>query len=152
MVQGDGIRHHRASLSQVTMHYVTVGAGDPVVLLHGWPQTWYAWRHVIPLLIDAGYSVIAPDLRGLGDTSRPAEGYDSLSVAADVHELLARHLGVECFHVAGHDWGGPAAFALAATHSDTVRTLAVIDVTVPGLGPRHLARRKALAPRLPYDP
>ncbi len=115
------------------MHYVTAGAGDAVVLLHGWPETWHEWRHVMPLLA-ARYKVIAPDLRGLGDTSRPLSGYDSRSIAGDVAALL-QCLGVERFHLVGHDWGGPTAFALAATQPEAVRTLTIIDVTVPGIGP-----------------
>lgn len=75
MTAADGLTHHFANLSTVEMHYVTAGTGDPVVLLHGWPQTWYEWRHVMPKLAQT-HRVIAPDLRGLGDTSRPLSGYD----------------------------------------------------------------------------
>jgi pimeloyl-ACP methyl ester carboxylesterase len=128
------ISHHWTRLSQVVMHYVTAGTGDAVVLLHGWPQTWREWRHVIPLLA-ARHQVIAPDLRGLGDTSRPLEGYDSRSVAQDVAELVKGVLGIERFHLVGHDWGGPTAFALACLQPDAVRTLTVVDVTIPGIGP-----------------
>jgi pimeloyl-ACP methyl ester carboxylesterase len=126
--------HARARLSDVVMHYVSAGAGDAVVLLHGWPQTWREWRHVIPLL-SPHHQVIAPDLRGLGETSRPLEGYDSRSVAADVAELVMDHLGIRRFHLVGHDWGGPTAFALACAHPEAVATLAIIDVTIPGIGP-----------------
>jgi pimeloyl-ACP methyl ester carboxylesterase len=126
--------HARAPLSEVTMHYVTAGEGDAVVLLHGWPQTWREWRHVIPLLA-ARYRVIAPDLRGLGDTSRPADGYHSGAVASDIAELMLRHLGIARFHLVGHDWGGPAAFALACLQPEAVRTLTIVDVTIPGIGP-----------------
>lgn len=115
------------------MHYVTAGAGVPVVLLHGWPSTWYEWRHVIERLAP-GWRVIAPDLRGLGDSSRPASGYDKQTVARDVRDLV-RHLGLERFHLVGHDWGGPTAFALATQIPEQVRTLSIVDVTVPGLGP-----------------
>lgn len=128
-----GLGHHFARLSQVTMHYVTAGAGTPVVLLHGWPSTWYEWRHVIGRLTP-GWRVIAPDLRGLGDTSRPPAGYDKQTVAGDVRELVG-HLGIGRFHLVGHDWGGPTAFALASQMPEAVRTLAIVDVTVPGLGP-----------------
>ncbi len=69
----DNFEHHYAVLSEVTMHYVTAGAGQPVVLLHGFPQTWFEWRLIMPALAER-YCVIAPDLRGLGDTSRPAGG------------------------------------------------------------------------------
>jgi hypothetical protein len=67
--------HHMASVNGIQMHYVIGGQGDPVVLLHGWPETWYAWRHVMPALAQ-NYTVIAPDLRGLGDSSKPPTGYD----------------------------------------------------------------------------
>ena len=132
----DFLQHRTASLRQVAMHYVSGGGtGETIVLLHGWPQTWYAWRRVIPRLAGAGYAVVAPDLRGLGDTSRPAAGYDSGTVARDVLELMQDHLRVPRFHLAGHDWGGAVAFAVAAAAPAAVRSLAVVDVTVPGLGP-----------------
>ncbi|MEO6362426.1 MAG: alpha/beta hydrolase [Caldimonas sp.] len=128
------IEHHRASLSEVDMHYVSAGAGEPVVLLHGWPSTWYEWRHVMALLA-TGYRVIAPDLRGLGDSSRPSGGYDKKRIAADLWELLRGHLGLAQWHLVGHDWGGPTAFALAAAQPLATRTLTIVDVTVPGIGP-----------------
>src|SRR6185312_2935175 len=78
----DGIAHRYATLSGVKMHYVEAGSGTPLVLLHGYTETWYEWRHVIPLLAP-NFRVIAPDLRGLGDTSRPAHGYDKRTVAGD---------------------------------------------------------------------
>ena len=104
------LTHHFADLSQLRMHYVTAGKGEPVVLLHGWPQTWYAWRDVIPLLAK-NYFVVAPDLRGLGDSSRPTSGYDKRTIATDVHELATQALGLPAFNLVGHDWGGPVAFA-----------------------------------------
>jgi pimeloyl-ACP methyl ester carboxylesterase len=125
----------KARLSDVIMHYIDVEGGDlPVVLLHGWPQTSHEWRHVIPKLVPR-HRVIAPDLRGLGDTTRPLDGYDSKSVADDVAELITQHLGIRRFHLVGHDWGGPTAFALACANTDAVASLTVIDVTIPGLGP-----------------
>ncbi len=125
----------KARLSNVIMHYLEVDGGDmPVVLLHGWPQTSHEWRHVMPLLAPR-HRIIAPDLRGLGDTTRPLDGYDSRSVAGDVAELITKHLGIRRFHLVGHDWGGPTAFALACAHPEAVATLTVIDVTIPGLGP-----------------
>ncbi len=127
------VTHHYADLSEVRMHYVTSGSGDPLVLLHGWPQTWYEWRKVIPLL-NGTFQVIAPDLRGLGDTSRPGNGYDKKTIAADLWELLNHKLGIEQFFLAGHDWGGPVAYSLAAHHPEAVRRLAIVDVTIPGDG------------------
>ena len=128
------IEHHHARLADISLHYVTAGAGDPVVLLHGWPSTWYEWRHVMPLLAPR-HRLIVPDLRGLGDSSRPLDGYDKKTVAGDLWQLLSGALGLTRWHLVGHDWGGPVAFALAAAHADAVRTLAIVDVTLPGIGP-----------------
>jgi pimeloyl-ACP methyl ester carboxylesterase len=74
-------QHHHADLGEVRLHYVTAGDGDPVVLLHGWPQTWYCWRKIIPKLTPQHF-VIAPDLRGLGDSSGPGTGYDCEDLGA----------------------------------------------------------------------
>ncbi|MEO5862267.1 MAG: alpha/beta hydrolase [Burkholderiales bacterium] len=133
------IRHQYAYLSQIRMHYVTAGEGEPLVLLHGWPQTWYAWRKVIPALAKK-FRVIAPDLRGLGDTSRPQHGYDSATVANDVWELVKGKLGYRRFFLAGHDWGGPVAFSIAAQHRDAVQSLAIIDVSIPGDGEANISQ------------
>lgn len=127
------VSRHYADLGEVTLHYLEAGSGPPVVLLHGIPQTSHEWRHVIPRLA-AHHRVIAPDLRGLGDSSRPRDGYDKATVAEDVWRLVSEHLGIDRFCVAGHDWGGPVAFALAAAHRDAVRRLAVLDVAIPGGG------------------
>jgi len=127
------LSHHYAELDGVTLHYVVSGQGPPAVLLHGWPQTWYEWRHIIPAL-SAHYTVIAPDLRGLGDSSRPPTGYDKKTVANDVWQLVNGKLGHQRFAVVGHDWGGPTAYALAVAHSDAVTRLAILDVVIPGDG------------------
>ena len=129
----DNFEHHYATLTEVTMHYVTAGAGEPVVLLHGFPQTWFEWRLIMPALAER-YRVIAPDLRGLGDSSRPAGGYHKSRVAEDVWELMRGELGHDSFLLVGHDWGGPVAYALAAAHRGAVRKLAILDVVIPGDG------------------
>ena len=127
------LRHHFADVGDVRLHYVTAGRGPAVVLLHGWPQTWYMWREVMVGLA-GDYRVIAPDLRGLGDSSRPAGGYDKKTLAQDVWRLVHDVLGEQELFVVGHDWGGPVAFALAAQHREAVKRLAVFDVLVPGDG------------------
>jgi len=127
------MEHQSLRLSRVVLHVVTAGGGEPVVLLHGWPQTWHEWRKVIPLLAQS-YRVVVPDLPGLGDSSRPAGGYDKKSIAADLSEMCER-LQLGRFHLVGHDWGGPSAFALACAVPERVRTLTVLDVTIPGIGP-----------------
>jgi pimeloyl-ACP methyl ester carboxylesterase len=126
------LEHHTTRLSDVVLHYVTCGQGDAVVLLHGWPQTWYEWRKIIPALAER-YTVIAPDMRGLGDSSRPATGYDKRTVAADIYQLV-RQLGHERIFLVGHDWGGPVAYAYACAHPGDVRKLAILDVAIPGAG------------------
>jgi pimeloyl-ACP methyl ester carboxylesterase len=126
------ITHHFADLDDVTLHYLAAGNGYPVVLLHGIPQTSHEWRYVIPHLAKK-YRVIAPDLRGLGDSSRPAAGYDKKTVSNDVWRLLAS-LGIDSFFLVGHDWGGPTAFSLAAQHRGAVKKLAILDVAIPGDG------------------
>jgi pimeloyl-ACP methyl ester carboxylesterase len=127
------VEHHYAELCEVMLHYVTAGQGPPVVLLHGWPQTWWEWRHTMAALAPH-YTVIAPDLRGLGDSSRPLGGYDKRTVAGDVWRLVSQTLGHQRFRLVGHDWGGPTAFALAADHPDAVQQLAIVDVVIPGCG------------------
>jgi pimeloyl-ACP methyl ester carboxylesterase len=127
------LRHHFADLGDVLIHYVSAGEGPPLVLLHGWPQSWWEWRRVIPSLA-RHYRVIAPDLRGLGDSSRPLEGYDKKTIANDVWRLVTEKLGHASFDLVGHDWGGPTAYALAASHPGAVCRLAILDVVIPGSG------------------
>jgi pimeloyl-ACP methyl ester carboxylesterase len=117
--------HHTAMVDGVRLHYVVGGQGDPVVLLHGWPQTWYEWRRAMPALAER-HTVIAPDLRGLGDSAKPLSGYDARTVAADVHGLV-RQLGHSRIFLAGHDIGGWVAMAYAAAHRDEVRRLAILE-------------------------
>ena len=124
---------HFADLSGVTLHYRRSGQGEPVVLLHGIPQTSHEWRYVIPRLAER-HTVIAPDLRGLGDSSRPPDAYDKKTLGADIAALVIDHLGFKKFHLVGHDWGGPVAFSVAAHHPDAVRTLTILDVVIPGDG------------------
>ena len=133
MVTDDTFEHAHADLGDVRLHYVTAGQGPAVVLLHGWPQTWYMWRNVLPGLA-RHHRVIAPDLRGLGDSSRPPGGYDKKTLAHDVWRLVHDVLHEQRLFLVGHDWGGPTAFALAAQHRDAVRRIAIFDVPVPGDG------------------
>lgn len=131
--------HHYADLDAVRLHYVTAGRGEPVVLLHGWPQSWYEWRALMSELAEE-YFLIAPDLRGLGDSSRPASGYDTATVANDIWQLVHRELHHDRFRLVGHDWGGPVAYALAATHRDAVSQLAILDVAIPGDGSANISQ------------
>ena len=103
--------HRTASVNGIQLHYVIGGKGDPVVLLHGWPETWYSWHHVMPALAE-NHTVIAPDLRGLGDSSKPLTGYDGKTVAEDIHQLVTQ-LGFKTLFLVGHDIGTQVAYSYA---------------------------------------
>lgn len=124
--------HHVATVNEIRLHYVIGGHGDPVVLLHGWPQTWYAWRKIMPALAEQ-YTVIAPDMRGFGDSDKPATGYDKRTVADDIYQLV-RQLGFERIFLVGHDMGGPVGYAYAAAHREDVRRFVFIESLIPGVG------------------
>jgi pimeloyl-ACP methyl ester carboxylesterase len=116
---------------ELRQHVVTGGDGPPLLLVHGWPQTWYAWRLVMPALA-RHFHVIAPDQRGTGLSGRPEGGYDTGTLAADLVALMDA-LGHRRFAVAGHDTGMWIGYALAADHSDRVARLAVAETPLPGV-------------------
>jgi pimeloyl-ACP methyl ester carboxylesterase len=140
MNEFDGFRSHRIQLSDVRLHYVEAGSRDlpPLVLLHGWPQTWREWSAVMPALAKQHW-VIAPDMRGLGDSSRPIVGYDVRSVATDIIQLMDR-LKIPAIRVVGHDLGALVAYALASGWRDQVLGLAIVDVVLPGFGLEKLVK------------
>ena len=121
IVEANGIRQH----------VVTGGSGKPLVLIHGLLETWSVWRAVMPALAER-YQVIVPDLRGFGDTERPAHGYDKKTLGEDVAALLYK-LGIDRALVAGHDFGGQVAYRLAAARPALVTKLAVIEALLPGI-------------------
>ena len=114
-------------------HAVTGGEGPPLLLVHGWPQTWYAWRLVMPALA-RDFSVVVPDQRGCGLSGKPEDGYDTSTLAADLVALMDA-LGHRRFAVAGHDTGMWIGYALAADHPDRVDRLAVAEAAMPGVSP-----------------
>jgi pimeloyl-ACP methyl ester carboxylesterase len=114
-------------------HVVTGGDGPPLLLVHGWPQTWYAWRLVMPALA-RDFTVVAPDQRGCGLSGKPEDGYDTGTLAGDLAALM-EELGHERFAVAGHDTGMWIGYALAADHPDRVARLAVAETPLPGVSP-----------------
>ena len=127
-------------LSDVRLHYVRDGDGPLVVLLHGFPDFWYSWRHQIPALVAGGFEVVAPDMRGynLSDKPRKIAEYSLDRLATDVVELITA-LGSPSAHVVGHDWGGAVAWAVGAWHPDVVDRLAILN------GPHMDQYRRALA-------
>ena len=114
-------------------HVVTGGQGPPLLLVHGWPQTWYAWRLVMPDLA-RDFQVIAPDQRGTGLSGKPSDGYDTGTLAGDLVALMDA-LGHQRFAMAGHDTGMWIGYALAADHPGRVARLAVAETPLPGLSP-----------------
>jgi pimeloyl-ACP methyl ester carboxylesterase len=128
-------RHGTASVAGVRLHFVEGGEGAPILLLPGWPQSWYVWRYVMPLLASAGRRVIALDPRGMGDSDRPTSGYDMRTVAAEIHGFVEA-LGLTAnaaLDVVGHDVGTWISYAYAADWPSDVRRLALFDAALPGV-------------------
>jgi pimeloyl-ACP methyl ester carboxylesterase len=130
-----GFRHAFAQVNGINLHYVTGGTGELVVLLHGFPQTWYEWAAIMPQL-GQQYTVIAADLRGggLSDKPIPANGYDKKLLAEDIHQLV-KQLGYTKVRVVGHDIGMMVAYAYAALYPNEVSKLVVMDAPLPGIEP-----------------
>src|SRR3984957_3384959 len=118
----------------VQLHYVQMGEGtETMVLVHGYPETWWEWRHVMPILASAGFRVIAVDYRGAGNSSKPAGGYDKRTMAQDIQRLLVDHLAVTSpVIMVGHDIGMTVAFAFAALYPASLKRLILVDAIVPG--------------------
>ncbi|WP_338556527.1 alpha/beta hydrolase [Erwinia sp. E_sp_B04_7] len=129
----DGFSHRYATVDGVRLHYVTGGnpEGESLVLLAGFPQSWYAWRKVMALLGQT-YQIIAPDLPGQGDSDRPESGYDTCALAEKVHGLLSL-LKVQHYYLAGHDVGAWVAWPYAALYGNEVKRLALLDAGIPGI-------------------
>ena len=125
--------HHMATVNGIQLHYVMGGKGEPVVLLHGYPQSWYEWRHIMPALAK-NYTVVAPDLRGFGDSSKPMTGYDGKTIAEDIYQLMTQ-LGFNKIFLAAHDVGSQPAFSYTAEHPNNVTKLVIMDFPFPGFLP-----------------
>lgn len=127
----NGEKHDFIEANGIRFHYVTAGEGPLVLLLHGFPQFWYAWRHQLPSLAER-FKVVAPDLRGYGDTDKPPRvaDYRTGILAVDVAALV-RAFGYDKAHVVGHDWGGGVAWVTALEHPAVVDRLAVLNCPHP---------------------
>lgn len=128
------LEHGTAELEPgVRLHHVTAGSGArTIVLLHGFPQTWWEWRHVIPPLVQAGFRVVAPDYRGAGGSSKPPHGYDKRTMAADINALLRNHLGIAGpVTVVGHDIGMMVAYAYASSFPESTERLILAEAPLP---------------------
>jgi epoxide hydrolase 4 len=135
-----------AELSEVRLHYVEEGEGPLVVLLHGFPEAWFGWRFQIPALAQAGFRVVAPDLRGFNLSSKPdgVSAYELDHVAFDIKELIEA-LGESSARVAGHDWGGATAWELAMRHPEVVERLAIMNFPHPRRAARARTNPRQLA-------
>jgi pimeloyl-ACP methyl ester carboxylesterase len=142
LIQGDATipdaAHHSVSLNGTELHYVSAGtAGSPVLLVHGFPETWRVFRKLIPLLSER-HRVFAVDLRGFGDSAAATGEPDSATSAEDLSELITR-LNIGPVHLTGQDISGPATFRVAATRPELIRSYAAIETGLPGFGLEMLA-------------
>jgi len=126
-------KHDYAEVNGVKIHYVIGGKGDPLVLVHGFGQNWYMWNRLLPEL-SKHFTVIAPDLRGVGESDKPESGYDKKNMAKDIHELVQK-LGYKSVNLAGHDIGLMVAYAYAAQYGSEVKKVALMDALLPGIEP-----------------
>ena len=156
------LAHRYADLGDVRLHYVEAGEGPLVLLLHGFPQFWYQWRHQIPALVEAGFRVVAPDMRGYNLSDKPlgVRAYRVELLARDVERLILA-CGEQTAVVVGHDWGAIAAWIAAMRHPERVEKLAILNVPHPArsldglLSPMQLLRSSYVfffqIPRLPEE-
>jgi pimeloyl-ACP methyl ester carboxylesterase len=144
-----GVRHRFVDAGGLRMHVAEAGQGEPIVLLHGWPQHWYLWREVIPLLAPHAH-VICPDLRGFGWTDAPDSGYDRETMARDVLALLDE-LGLERVRIVGHDWGGWIGFLLCLRHPARFSSFVALNIVPPWppRDPRNLLEIWRMAYQVP---
>jgi pimeloyl-ACP methyl ester carboxylesterase len=133
-----GVQHRHVVAGDLRMHVAEAGQGDPVVLLHGWPQHWYVWRDVIPQLAPHAH-VVCPDLRGFGWTDAPGSGYRLENMAQDVVALLDT-LGLSRVSLAGHDWGGMIGFLLCLHRPQRISRFVALGIAPPwpSRNPRNL--------------
>ena len=129
--------HGYGAVNGTHIHYATGGSGPALVLLHGWPYTWEVWRNVMSLLVFLRYTVIAPDLRGLGDSALEEAGYSKTNVAEDIHGLV-HSLGFERIHLLGMDIGMMVAFSYALKYPQGIDRLILTESLIPGFGLEEL--------------
>lgn len=117
--------HHFVETNRIRLHYVTQGAGELVLLLHGFPEFWYSWRYQIPALARY-FKVVVPDLRGYNDSDKPASGYDLDTLATDIQGLI-ESLGYTRAHIVGHDWGGAIAWHMAQKFPQYLNRMVILS-------------------------
>ncbi|MBD3887706.1 alpha/beta hydrolase [Phormidium tenue FACHB-886] len=127
--------HHTIKVNDVNLHYAIGGQGAPILLWHGFLETWYCWRKVMPTLAKR-YTVIAPDMRGYGDSDKTQQGYDARTLADDFRQLI-QQLGFSQVHLVAHDMGAPSALLYASDYPDEVLSLTGASI---GWGSKELGK------------
>ena len=124
-----GIKQRRVGTNGIELNIAEQGEGPLVLMLHGFPESWYSWRHQIPAVAEAGFHAVAPDMRGYGKSDKPEDisTYNQVEVTNDIIELISA-LGYETAIVFGHDWGAPTAWSCALHHPDKVTAVGVLSV------------------------
>ena len=127
-----GFTNQHATVNGVSLHYVTGGAGEPIICLPGWPQNWYSFKN-IALALAEKYKVIVVDIRGMGSSEKPASGYDKKTMAEDIYQLI-KHLGLEQVSLIGHDIGGMVAMSFAFNYPSATTKIIIADGMHPSEG------------------
>lgn len=133
-VHEEDFQHHYLNVAGKKIHYVTAGTGEPILLIPGWPQTWYTWRYVMTALAEQGFTAIAVDPPGSGYSDRPHNGYDTGSVAKTLYEMM-KQLGYAKYSVVGHDIGMWVGYAMASDYPAVINKIALTEAVIPGLAP-----------------
>ncbi len=125
-------KNHYAEVNGTKLHYVSGGQGAPLVLIPGYPETWWAYHKVMPILAEK-YQVVVVEMRGMGSSGKPATGYDKKNMAKDIYELI-QHLNLEKVHIAGHDIGAHVAFSFACNYPNAANNVILLDTPHPDAG------------------
>ena len=131
-----GFTNHYADVNGTKLHYVIGGQGEPLILIPGYPETWWAYHKVMPILAKK-YHVIVVEMRGMGNSDKPIDGYEKKNMAKDIFELVKK-LGFDKVYIGGHDIGAHVAFSFAVNHSETASKLIMMDTPHPDAGMYHL--------------
>lgn len=131
-----GFSNHYAEVNGTKLHYVTGGQGEPLILIPGYPETWWAYHKVMPIL-STKYHVIVVEMRGMGNSDKPINGYEKKNMAKDVFELV-KNLGFEKVYIGGHDIGAHVAFSFAVNYPEITSKLIMLDTPHPDAGMYNL--------------
>lgn len=131
-----GFSNHYTEVNGTKLHYVSGGQGEPLILIPGYPETWWAYHKVMPILATK-YQVVVVEMRGMGNSEKPADGYEKKNMAKDIFELV-KILGFEKVYIGGHDIGAHVAYSFAANYPESASRLVILDTPHPDAGMYHL--------------